>query len=102
MTVLNRLVPFIFASVLESLALLRPDAQDRDDLILEDVSEYNKKAERENLEENENAGKPNSTTIDEKRSLTGKITFFMPPISNYYYLSHFQHWDFKNPLDCMN
>ncbi|KAL5963263.1 RAB11-binding protein RELCH [Taenia solium] len=69
MTVLNRLVPFAFASVLESLTLLRPDAQDCDDLVLEVVSKDDKKAERENLEKDENVGMANSTIVDERRSL---------------------------------
>ncbi|KAL5108085.1 RAB11-binding protein RELCH [Taenia crassiceps] len=69
MTVLNRLVPFVFASVLESLTLLRSDAQDYDDLVLDDISEEVKKEDVENLEENENVEVASSTTIDEKRSL---------------------------------
>ncbi|VDM19772.1 unnamed protein product [Hydatigera taeniaeformis] len=68
MTVLNRLVPFAFASVLESLTLLLPDAQDCDDLVLEDVSEALEKEEREDLEENGNVRVTNSTNVDERRS----------------------------------
>ncbi|VDK32785.1 unnamed protein product [Taenia asiatica] len=69
MTVLNRLVPFVFAFVLESLTLLRSDAQDCDDLVLEDVSKDDRKAERENLEKDDNVGMANSTLVDERRSL---------------------------------
>nr|CDS18951.1 lisH domain and HEAT repeat containing protein [Echinococcus granulosus] len=68
MTVLNRLVPFVFVSVLESLTLLRPDTEDCDDLVLDDVVEDVKKAEGEDLEENGSTGIANSNTVDERRS----------------------------------
>lgn len=37
MTVLNRLVPFVFASILQSLAFINPNNEDGDELTLDDV-----------------------------------------------------------------
>lgn len=41
LTVLNRLVPFTFASILQSLAFIHPDGEDSGELVLEVVHEAN-------------------------------------------------------------
>ncbi|KAM7542647.1 hypothetical protein Aperf_G00000007512 [Anoplocephala perfoliata] len=56
LTVLNRLVPFTFASILQSLAFIRPDGEDSDELTLEVVHEANDgENEEEQSEEGEDA-----------------------------------------------
>ncbi|VDO00661.1 unnamed protein product [Rodentolepis nana] len=70
MTVLNRLVPFAFASILQSLAFIHPNNEDGDELTLDDV---------QGVSDDESEGEKSERGVDGKKLTSGKPKFTFIP-----------------------